>query len=511
MYILYWGIIMDAININSIIEFISNEFPTEVEDVCSAIDLLAEAIDELNHKIEKVRNQKYEAKKYKDKFDLYRQKSLDLQDVIEILNGFVENLAPDFDDTLDTYDIDDNINKLLNTSDGSKQQESLLKKLNIPNYKDVKFNADTTIPHTLYENFTYKRPCLFEIQGTKIEISQWKEWLLKTCEYLYNLNGEDTFEEKILKSDEMNGRTRKYFSRNKDEVQSAQQIGETGIYVIGSMSANDIRTLVIKLLGKYRIPKRNCFIYLQRDLSSIHSTDQIVQQLEESIDDTEKQVDSELKIGEYAQLVFSKIFKEHISETELVNMQDRKWSSQILGLSYPLLKKYIENISNKKQIYINGGNRYWKTPVTVNGELYFICSQWHKDPCRIRLDNWLNNRGTDNIKIIKYLKIKHNTYSITLEEEILKSILTSFLNDFTQNTIMNVTRIRSRYENIIIEKTKYRDSPQTVIYCLVGKLTNMSVIELAPNCKKGRYILTDGSKLNEIIDNPSLLSSEIVD
>lgn len=498
---------MNPDTINNVIEFINNEFPSEAEELCSAIDLLVETITELNEKIEDKRHNKYEGKQFREIFDLYRNQSLALYDIIDTLNEYIENLTPDFDMS-DSDDMDDSISELLNVEDNSKEQATILKRLDIPDYKDARLNADTSVRHTLYENFTFKRPCAFEIQGTTIDVSQWREMLIKTCEYLYNLDGGAKVFDDIILSDNMNGRKRRYFSRNKSEIASPLHIGNSDIYVIGNLSANDIRDLVAKLLNKFRIPKKNFSVYIQRDLSSLHHiSDNTVKQLEINMDsDAEKSVDSELKIGEYAQSIFNNLFNQRIPEQELANMQNKDWSLRVLGISYPLLKKRVSGIPDRAQMIVSGHNRYYKRPVIVNGEVYFLCSQWFENPCRSKLNEWLAKRGTQDVKITSYYKIRYNTYCITVEEEILKAILTSFSDDLIKNVTMNVSRIRDRYSNIIAEKTKYKDSPQTVIYCLVGKLTEMKVIELAPHCKKGKYILTDGSMLSKIIDNPKLIS-----
>lgn len=492
-------------NINEIISFINSEFSDEASDISAAIDLLVETLIHLNEQIEKSYRKYGNPKYYKDTFDTYRNKSLELYDLIDILNTYIENLTPDFDISDSKDEENDKIEEALNLQDNSSEQQKIFKKLNI-DYNDPKLNANPNLPHTLYENFTHTKPCAFSIYGKKIEVSQWRELLAKTCEFLYNSeDGRNKFEEFIV-SEEMNGDSRKYFSHNKDEIAEPQLIGGSDIYVIGNISATFTRNFVIRILNKFKIPKKDYCIFIQRDLSSLHIQDEAVIKIEKDIEDTNNvAIDSDLKIGKYAIEVLSNIFKSPISDAELKNMQDKNWSHETLGICYPLLKKYTDNIPEKQQRqYNNQYNRYYKHPIDVNGEKYFLCSQWFED-FRPKLDEWIKSRNDQNIVITHYYKIRNNTSSITIEEKILKVLLNAFREDFIINNILNVRRVRMRYENIIVQNTKYKISPQNVIYCLIGKLSSLGAIKLAPNCQNGKYVLTNQKQFNAIIEDPSCL------
>lgn len=492
-------------DINKIIEFINNEFPNEAENVSAAIDLLTETITQVNKQITS-NYEKYSIPKYKDIFDSYRNMSLDLFQLIDILNTYIENLTPDFDISNVEEDCQDSIDKLLDSKDKSIEQQKLLKKYNI-DYNDKRLNANQNIPHSLYDNFTHTRPCAFEINGERIEVLQWRELLTKTCEYLYNLNnGEEKFKNFISDPD-MNGNSRKYFSYDKKEIAEAQRIGKSEIYVIGNINAVFARNLVIRLLNKFQIPKKDYSIFIRRDLSSLHIKDEVIEKQEKEIKKNKDiSIDSELKIGQYAQAVLTNIFKSKISESELASMQDKEWSHENLGICYPLLKKRVKGIPDKQQrTYGNVYNRYYKKTVTVNGEEYFLCSQWFEE-FRSKLDNWIFSRKDKNIIITHYYKIKHGAYTIIIEEEILKVLLKALRNDYLSNGLLNVSRIRIKYDNIIAQNTKYQTTPQTVLYTLVGKLTDMGIISLAPNCYKGKYIVNNDTKLLQLIHDCKLLS-----
>ena len=493
-------------NMNEIISFINTEFSDEAHDISAAIDLLIETIIHLNKQIEnsyaKLGNPKYE-----NTFNIYRNKSLELYNLIDTLNTYIENLTPDFDISDNNDESDDKIEQALNLQDNSIEQQKIFSKFNI-DYNDPKLNADTNIPHSLYENFTHTKPCAFSILGNKIEVSQWRELLVKTCEFLYNNaeNGKEQFESFITSKD-MNGDSRNYFSHNRNEIAEPQLIKGSDIYVIGNVSATFTRNLVIRLLNKFKILKKDYSIFIQRDLSSLHIPDETVDEIKREIENENSiAIDSELKIGKYVIAVLTNIFNSKISEAELKNMQDKEWSHETLGICYPLLKKYVKGVPVKQQrTYNNQYNRYYKQTVNINGDEYFICSQWFEE-FRPKFDKWIELRKNKNIVITRYYKIKNTTTCITIEEKILKILLNAFLEDFIINNSINVRRIRKRYEDIIAENTKYKTSPQNVIYCLIGKLSSEKIIKLAPNCHNGKYVLTNKEKLEDIIRDPSVIS-----
>lgn len=492
------------IDINKLIEFTNNEFPGEGANISAAIDLLLETIWQVNSKITSL-YQEYSAPKDRDKFDLYRNTSLEIYDLANMLSDFMEKLTPDFDLSDVETDTNDDIDELLDAKDESKKQKQLLKKYNI-DYNDPRFNANQSLPHSLYENFTHTRPCAFEIDDNRIEVMQWRELLVKTCEYLFSLNGGREKFEDFITDPNMNGDSRKYFSHNKEEVVEPQRIGKSDIFVIGNVSAIFVRNLTIRLLNKFGIPKNNYKVFICRDLSSLHNKNALIREQEKEIEKNKNiAVDSELKVGKYACSVFSNLFKSEIAKDELANMQKKTWSHEELGLDYPLLRKKIAGVSDYEQTKDEKGkNRYYKNPILVNGDEYFLCSQWYENK-RSVLDNWISLRGDKNVTITHYYKIIHGAYSVIIEGEILKIILEAIHTDYLNNNVITVRRIRASYDDIIAENTKYRNTPQTVLYTLIGRLTDMGIIKLFPNCQKGKYIIDDDQKFLKIMEDYSLI------
>ena len=134
------------------------------------------------------------------------------------------------------------------------------------NYEE--FRVDESVPYDIMNDFCYKKPAAFSIDGEKYSARLWKSVLLKTCELLYAKN-KKIFEE-FLNDKFMQGKTRIYFSENEKLMSNPEQIKETNIFVETNLSANGIRDLIVKMLDQYRIPHAAYKIYLSKDLNPLH-------------------------------------------------------------------------------------------------------------------------------------------------------------------------------------------------------------------------------------------------
>ena len=134
-------------------------------------------------------------------------------------------------------------------------------RVNYANYR-----VDDTVPHFLSEDFTHKRPVAFEFDGTQYSVKDWKQFLLMICEIMYNKNHAQ-FESIVMEKD-MQGKTRAYFSNNKEvytTMYDGRKISNSNIYIETTHSANTICDIVSILFRKYRIPYAALQIYLKAD------------------------------------------------------------------------------------------------------------------------------------------------------------------------------------------------------------------------------------------------------
>lgn len=136
----------------------------------------------------------------------------------------------------------------------------------IPNYAD--YAVDSTVPYSLMEDFTHKRPAAFSIRGTRIEVGDWKYIFVQTCELLANID-KDVFN-KFLSDKHMQGRKVAYFSKDPTGMRKPELVQGTDIYVTTNLSANNIRNIIQKMLNKYNIPLSDYKIYLKADYTALH-------------------------------------------------------------------------------------------------------------------------------------------------------------------------------------------------------------------------------------------------
>ena len=142
-------------------------------------------------------------------------------------------------------------------------------RVNYANYR-----VDDTVPHFLSEDFTHKRPVAFEFDGTQYSVKDWKQFLLMICEIMYNKNHAQ-FESIVMEKD-MQGKTRAYFSNNKEvymAMYDGRKISNSNIYIETTHSANTICDIVSILFRKYRIPYAALRIYLKADYTPLHQAE----------------------------------------------------------------------------------------------------------------------------------------------------------------------------------------------------------------------------------------------
>lgn len=72
--------------------------------------------------------------------------------------------------------IDDEIEQEIIEDDNEYDSKDL------PAYSELL--VDSNIPHSLYDDYTYKRPAGFEFLGRKYSAKDWKDILVQTCERL---------------------------------------------------------------------------------------------------------------------------------------------------------------------------------------------------------------------------------------------------------------------------------------------------------------------------------------
>lgn len=124
-------------------------------------------------------------------------------------------------------------------------------------------NKSLSKSYTLLDgSFTKNKPEGFVLDETFYETKDWSEMFVKLCSLLYR-NDNVKFK-KIIKSPDMNGRIRKYFSDSSFGMKTPKQILGTGIYVELNQNSNTLVKIMMQMLKKYNLPIDKVKIYLRK-------------------------------------------------------------------------------------------------------------------------------------------------------------------------------------------------------------------------------------------------------
>jgi hypothetical protein len=95
---------------------------------------------------------------------------------------------------------------------------------------------------------------------------------------------------------------------------------------------------------------------------------------------------NEIKIGKYVRETFNEVV-DKIDRTELENLQRQDYSKKTFDLQFPFLRKVLKSDTQKP-------HRYWKEPISIHGERFFLCSEWYETPAnndRPYYEKWLHS------------------------------------------------------------------------------------------------------------------------
>lgn len=129
------------------------------------------------------------------------------------------------------------------------------------------FDVDKTEPHTLDEDFEYKKVCCLEVQHTRLAVNSWQDALVKLCVYLYAID--PGIMESLVNDPAFQRRKVRYFMKEAVPRRN-KAIPGTDLYVWTNNNANTLVALMRSLLRAYHISLKSAIIYLRRDLSDLH-------------------------------------------------------------------------------------------------------------------------------------------------------------------------------------------------------------------------------------------------
>ncbi|MHB9044308.1 MAG: hypothetical protein ACYC35_00060 [Pirellulales bacterium] len=119
-------------------------------------------------------------------------------------------------------------------------------------------------PHSIDEDFTYKRPHGFILEGQATTgMTTWRRLFELVCQQLL-LRSPDRFRALPDNTDYVSSRGHRGFNQNAEELRSASEIGE-GIFAEINLSANGLRDTLRRLLATFEIPAADLRLFLRED------------------------------------------------------------------------------------------------------------------------------------------------------------------------------------------------------------------------------------------------------
>lgn len=132
------------------------------------------------------------------------------------------------------------------------------------------YTVDSSVAHSLRENFLHKKICAFSLEGVKYCANNWKNALVLLCNLLARQNP-DKFKEIVIDS-RFKGRKNQYFV-NRYIPGKTEKIKNTDTYVWVNLSANAIAELMADLLIYFSKEVEKFSVYLRADYTPLHRND----------------------------------------------------------------------------------------------------------------------------------------------------------------------------------------------------------------------------------------------
>ena len=222
----------------------------------------------------------------------YPKRAMELTEGYGLVNIIYEDLINDlindtqmlqenklYDEVIELINMQKNINNLIEKNieiiealevnsdiDMTEDEEIDNKAFETPDYEEYAVNSRT--PHNLYENFKHKRPHAFELNDKYVEVSTWRDMLIKTAEYLHKQDPK--IFESFVTDKSMNGKKRANFTKNRNVLRKSERVNGTKIYMETNKSSTSIKQLIMKMLKKYGISISSFTIYLRADYTELH-------------------------------------------------------------------------------------------------------------------------------------------------------------------------------------------------------------------------------------------------
>ena len=119
-------------------------------------------------------------------------------------------------------------------------------------------------PHSIIEDFTYKKPYAIIIENCAYKgLENWKDVYKQICKHLAKKN-EKLFDSLSSNKELISKQNKKYFTTDKKEIRRAEKITEKTFVEI-NLSANDFVKRIQEIFTVFKLHNDDIIIYLRQD------------------------------------------------------------------------------------------------------------------------------------------------------------------------------------------------------------------------------------------------------
>lgn len=247
-------------SISSIISFINENYTSSADEVYECLSLLNDTLDTVLASIQRSSAEAFERRDF-SRIKSYTDMADEINNVQDKIKEYMEQLRVNIpeealNDTVEETEDTENIVQ----EEPEKEEAAKVR-------DEDEFKVDSSIKHSLNEDFTFKKPAAFEIEGTRIEVRDWRELFFLTCVILVRKDRQ--IFESFISDPYMNGRRLKYFSKVRRGMTSPKKLPGTDIYVSMQLGSNGMKVLIAKMLRRYNIDPNKYYVYFSEDYTSL--------------------------------------------------------------------------------------------------------------------------------------------------------------------------------------------------------------------------------------------------
>ena len=244
-----------------IINFLKDNYTYNADEIYECLGLLTDTLDSALVAIQHSSTDAFVKRDF-EKNKAYADMAIAINNVQEKVKEYMNQLSVNIPDEAVSDDGEEaeDFNEQQQEETEPGAEEDTVKPIDEDQYK-----TDSSIKHSLQEDFTYKKPAAFEMDSVRVEVRDWRDLFFLTCEALVRKNR--SIFESFISDPSMNGRRVKYFSRTRRGMTSPKKLPGTDIYV-SMLGANSAKSLISKMLRKYNMDVDKYYVYISEDYSS---------------------------------------------------------------------------------------------------------------------------------------------------------------------------------------------------------------------------------------------------